>query len=67
MAGATWNPGGRSARSAGCTCSVEYNWAGGRRPPDGWAVALDCPIHGVGRDLADGVPPDRTDLVIIEP
>lgn len=66
MGDALWNPGGPAAKGAGCTCPAEFNGNGELMPPEGWAIALDCRIHGPSRDLAISRNGSR-DYVIIEP
>lgn len=46
------NPGSDAALDAGCICAVLDNNHGTvpPRPPDGWWVRLDCPVHAVGME-----------------
>lgn len=41
------NPGSREALAEGCRCPIMDNNHGKYppRPPDGWFISLDCPLH----------------------
>lgn len=51
------NPGSSEAIYAGCRCPIVDNnhgerpvWPATETQPEGWYIALDCPIHGRAND-----------------
>ena len=51
----TPNPGSQEARDQGCLCPRMDNcngkWA--PRPPDGWFIRSDCPLHATLKSEED--------------